>query len=94
MYSPKRKLPFTQTGGRSNPQVISEFLTVVTLKLHSVPPINDKRQLMNGLYNVPAGSRLLRTEANKGVLHVSSESIDRCSNSLNAQDSCGTPLIN
>ena len=64
--SSKRKLPFTQTGGRSNPQVISEFLTVVTLKLHSVPPINNKRQLMNGLYNVPAGSRLLRTEANKG----------------------------
>ena len=62
----KRRLPFIQAGGRSNPQVVSEFLTVLTLNLQSVPPVNDKRQLVNGLHNVPAGSRLLRSEANKG----------------------------
>ena len=53
----KRKLPFSQPRGRSNPQIVSEFLSVATLKLQSVPPLNDKKQLIHDIQNVPAGSR-------------------------------------
>ena len=63
----KRKLPLSQPRGRSNPQIVSEFLSVATLKLQSIPPLNDKKQLIHDIQNVPAGSRLLRAEANKGV---------------------------
>ena len=61
-----RMLPQTQPKGRKNPQVIPEFLEVVTLLLDKEPPVNNKNNLTQPCGDIPAGSRLLRTEANKG----------------------------
>ena len=62
-----RNLPQTQKPGRSNPQLIPEFLNVVTCQCKAIPKVDGKRQLVEDIGSrIPRGSKLLRTEANKG----------------------------
>ena len=62
-----RRLPQSQPKGRKTPQLIPEFLDVVTCMLDSIPTLDHKRNLTHAHGPIPAGSRLLRTEADKGV---------------------------
>ena len=55
--------PNQQPRGRSVPQIISEFASVRTLTSTSAPPINSKRLLTELWMGVPAGAKLLRSEA-------------------------------
>ena len=59
-------LPQAQPKGRKLPQLLSEFLDVVTCLLPEVPAVDSKRNLIHAVGAVPAGARLLRTEADKG----------------------------
>ena len=61
-----RRLPQSQPKGRKTPQLIPEFLDVTTCMLESVPALDHKRNLLKAHGPIPAGSRLLRTEADKG----------------------------
>eukprot|EP00435_Cladocopium_sp_Y103_P038385 s723_g10.t1 len=51
-----------QPRGRSTPQLIPEYERVVTLLLSHDPSLDAKRCLTTAIRDVPAGSRLLRTE--------------------------------
>eukprot|EP00435_Cladocopium_sp_Y103_P066897 s26_g29.t1 len=51
-----------QPRGRSTPQLIPEYERVVTMLLPHDPSLDAKRCLTNTIRDVPAGSRLLRTE--------------------------------
>ena len=63
-----RMLPQSQPKGRKVPQLISEFLEVTTCLVDELPALDNKRNLLHAHGCIPAGSRLLRTEANKGKL--------------------------
>ena len=58
--------PFYQPRGRKVPQLINEYVAVHTLMLPEVPPVNNKRLLQTPLLHIPAGAKLLRSEANRG----------------------------
>ena len=58
--------PLQQRGGRSLPQVISEFERVQTINLQMVPMTDNKSCIVSAIGNIPKGSKLLRTEATKG----------------------------
>ena len=51
-----------QPRGRSTPQLIPEYMKVTGLLLDFKPGVNTKRCLLQSCKDVPAGSRLLRTE--------------------------------
>ena len=53
---------YGQTRGKKN----SEFLEVKTCLVDKVPAVDHKKNLIHTHVPIPAGSRLLRTEANKG----------------------------
>ena len=61
-----RMLPQSQPKGRKVPQLIPEFLEITTCLMDAVPALDNKRNLLHAHGPIPAGSRLLRTEANKG----------------------------
>ena len=62
-----RMLPQAQPKGRKILQFIPEFLDVVTILMDKEPVVDHKKNLMRAHGTIlPAGSRLLRTEANKG----------------------------
>lgn len=61
-----RMLPQAQPKGRKMPQLISEFLDVVTTLMDHEPVVDHKKNLVYAHGNIPAGSRLLRTEADRG----------------------------
>lgn len=61
-----RMLPQAQPKGRKLPQLIPEFLDVVTCLLAEVPQVDAKKNIVHDVGAVPKGSRLLRAEANKG----------------------------
>ena len=63
--SPARA-PQAQKRGRRIPQIVSEFLWTKTMLLASVPAIDHKKCLLHDCGDIPAGSKLLRTEADKG----------------------------
>ena len=54
-----RMLPQAQPKGRKLPQLISEFLDVVTCLLPAVPPTDSKKNLTHAVGQVPTGARLL-----------------------------------
>ena len=58
--------PQTQKRGRRVPQIISEYLLTKSVLLGSEPSPDGKKCLTQDLGDIPAGSKLLRTEANKG----------------------------
>ena len=60
--------PQTQKRGRRVPQVIPEFLWTRTMLLEAIPRVDHKRCLLHACGDIPAGCKLLRTEANKGKL--------------------------
>ena len=61
-----RMLPQSQPKGRKVPQLLPEFLEVTACLVDKVPVVDHKKNLIHAHGPVPAGSRLLRTEANKG----------------------------
>ena len=61
-----RMLPQTQPKGRKTPQLISDFWDVVTTLMEGEPVVDNKKNLVHAHGSIPAGSRLLRTEADKG----------------------------
>ena len=60
--------PNQQPRGRAVPQIISEFASVRSLTSTTAPPINSKRLLTELWMGVPAGAKLLRSEAKGGSL--------------------------
>ena len=59
---------FKQAKGRGVPQIVSEFRAVVSQLLDTSPTIDDKRKLTSSIFDIPVGSKLLRTEAKWGKL--------------------------
>ena len=64
---PAKLHPQKQRPGRSCPPLIPEYIKVVTLKLKHMPSLSPKKTLTNSLHDVPAGSKLLRSEAKRGA---------------------------
>eukprot|EP00435_Cladocopium_sp_Y103_P051984 s3318_g16.t1 len=58
--------PQKQHGGRTVPPLIPEYLQVLTVLLDEEPPLDGKRCLRANVNNIPAGSKLLRSEAKGG----------------------------
>ena len=58
--------PQAQKRGRRVPQLISEFLWTKSILVNSIPSLDCKKCLRHALGDIPAGCKLLRTEANKG----------------------------
>ena len=58
--------PFYQPRGRKLPQLVPEFKDVITITLQKVPPLSNKKLTLTRLESVPAGAKLLRTEAKAG----------------------------
>ncbi len=58
--------PVQQRGGRSLPQVISEFAKVKTVTLTTVPSTDHKTCIQSSIGDIPKGSKIFRTEAPKG----------------------------
>eukprot|EP00435_Cladocopium_sp_Y103_P036529 s3063_g9.t1 len=58
--------PQVQKRGRRVPQLIPEFLWTKTVLLPDIPPLDHKKCLLQPCADLPAGCKLLRTEANKG----------------------------
>ena len=58
--------PFTQPRGRKIQQLVREFAAVHSVVLECVPKVDQKRLLTAPVKHVPAGAKLLRTEAKRG----------------------------
>ena len=58
--------PQKQRSGRVVPPLIPEYERVVSILLDTDPSLDNKRKLVVALPNIPAGSKLLRTEAKGG----------------------------
>ena len=61
-----RERPHKQARGRGTPQLISEYGKVLTVYMPDAPAVDAKRCLVTECGPVPAGARLLRTEADTG----------------------------
>ena len=66
-FKPKMH-PHKQQSGRTVPPLVPEYKKVITVVLTEEPEIDSKKRLVRPLGAIPAGSRLLRTEANRGKL--------------------------
>ena len=64
-FKPKMH-PQKQRSGRSVPPLIPEYVKVTTILLEHAPTLDNKQRLMKPLANIPTGSKLLRTEAERG----------------------------
>eukprot|EP00435_Cladocopium_sp_Y103_P071504 s1184_g37.t1 len=51
---------------RKVPQLVSEFAAIHSVMLPQVPPVNNKRLITSPVLHIPAGAKLLRTEAKRG----------------------------
>lgn len=60
--------PFQQARGRRSRPIIDEFLHVRTVLLSHKPAVTRKDTLVNPVGPIPAGSKLLRTEAKGGKM--------------------------
>ena len=58
--------PQLQKRGRRVPQVVPEFLWTKTVLVRHIPTVDNKKCLIQPHGDIPAGCKLLRTEANKG----------------------------
>ena len=58
--------PQKQQPGRAVPPLIPEYERVVSILLDTEPSLDSKRRLTKDLPNIPAGSKLLRSEAKGG----------------------------
>ena len=64
-FKPKMH-PQKQRSGRSVPPLIPEYVKVTTIVLENAPALDSKQRLIKPLANIPCGSKLLRTEADRG----------------------------
>jgi hypothetical protein len=55
-----------QPRGRKIPQLVNEYAAVHTVMLDAVPPVGPKRIIQSPIQNIPAGAKLLRSEAKRG----------------------------
>ena len=62
--------PNQQVKGRGVPQIVPEFAAVRTLLASETPPLTDKKLLTRAWLGVPAGAKLLRTEAKRGEVKM------------------------
>ena len=60
--------PQKQRSGRTVPPLVPEYVKVTTALLTNEPALDGKQRLIHNLGNIPAGSKLLRTEANRGMM--------------------------
>ena len=58
--------PQKQQAGRAVPPLVAEYAKVVSMLLADEPKLDSKSKLLHPLPNIPAGSKLLRTEAKGG----------------------------
>ena len=58
--------PFMQQQGRKIPQLVNEYAAIHTVMLDAVPPVSHKRTIMSPILHIPAGAKLLLTEAKRG----------------------------
>lgn len=58
--------PMMQPRGRKTTPVIPEFKSVRSIHVRTIPPIDHKKKLICAIYDIPAGSKLLRAEAKRG----------------------------
>jgi hypothetical protein len=58
--------PFMQPRGRKIPQLVNEYAAVHTVMLDAVPPVGPKRIIQSPIQHIPAGAKLLRSEAKRG----------------------------
>ena len=58
--------PYQQPKGRKLPQLVPEYSFTKTIQVKHLPPVDHKGCLTKPLQDIPAGSKLLRTEAKKG----------------------------
>ena len=58
--------PRKQNAGRSVPPLIPEYERVVSVLLETGPSLDSKNRLAHDLPNIPAGSKLLRSETKGG----------------------------
>eukprot|EP00435_Cladocopium_sp_Y103_P056490 s946_g19.t1 len=65
-----RMSPQLQPRGRKVPQIIPEFLEVASRLLPEIPALDNKHTLLQPCGPIPAGSKLLRSEADKGSLRT------------------------
>ena len=59
--------PHKQPAGRKVAPLIPEYFKTVTVTLPGDPPLDGKRCLSKPVRDIPMGSKLLRSEANKGT---------------------------
>eukprot|EP00435_Cladocopium_sp_Y103_P014763 s4141_g3.t1 len=64
-FKPKMH-PDKQQSGRSVSPLIPEYVKVTTILLQEEPVVDSKRKLTHAIGDIPAGSKLLRTEAKRG----------------------------
>ena len=58
--------PNQQPKGRKLPQLIPEFSFTKTMQVDKLPQVDHKGCLLHHMHGIPAGSKLLRTEAKRG----------------------------
>eukprot|EP00435_Cladocopium_sp_Y103_P014126 s1913_g3.t1 len=65
LFKPKMH-PHKQQSGRAVPPLIPEYSKVTTVLLQEAPIVDSKQKLIHAIGDIPAGSKLLRTEAKQG----------------------------
>ena len=86
------------TGRLCNPEdershsLVREYVAVHTIRLAAVPPVDHKRLLKEPLLHIPAGAKLLRSEANKGQFTCVFGIFHSCQQFVQASRSFGTPI--
>ena len=91
---PEKVRPQQQAKGRALPQIIPEFAALRTVTSKEMPPVNDKKVLSSSWHSIPAGSKLLRTEAKRGGINLFLASLEGCKTSWKLPSSYGILLTN
>ena len=64
--APSAHRAFMQPRGRKVQQLVPEFRKVFSVVLGQIPSVDGKKRLQVALGDIPAGAKLLRTEAKQG----------------------------
>ena len=65
--APSSHRAFMQPRGRKVQQLVPEFQKVFSMVLEQIPSVDGKKRLQAALGDIPAGAKLLRTEAKQGA---------------------------
>ena len=60
--------PHQQSRGRKLPQLIPEFSFTKTIQVDKLPQVDHKGCLTHHMHGIPAGGKMLRTEAKRGSI--------------------------